>query len=164
MFTGEYQNLNLVTSVQVKDIEEVQLLFKELLEMGQEGLICKKSDHIYTPGRQKSWVKYKGINDCDLRIVGWYTGKKNTKREGFGGFNCESEDGIIKVEVGGGYKDVNVKKYSSDPESYIGKIMKVRYNMKVVNKEGGQSLYLPRHVEIRIDKSVGNFSHEIKDR
>lgn len=153
-----------VWSLPVENMKKVQELFKQYLEKGCEGLILKSGSHYYEPKRSENWIKFKGLNECDMKVVGWYKGKPHTKREAFGGFVVESEDGIIKVEIGTGFKDKEIEMYSEHPDLYIGQIVSVMYNMRIVNKDGQHSLYLPRFKEFRYDKKEANIESEIRQR
>jgi hypothetical protein len=80
------------------------------------------------------------------------------KYEGMiGALLCESEDGVIKVAVGSGLKDdqrlIDV---------YTGKIISVKYNERITNKAGDQSLFLPIFDQLREDKDVADVSTMIK--
>jgi len=154
-----------VYSNPVLSLQEAQERFRKYLKDGCEGLILKNAGHRYECTRSKNWIKFKGLNECDMKVVSWYKGKPHTKREAFGGFMVESEDGIVKVEVGIGFKDREIEQFlKAELDSYVGNVMTVLYNMRIVNKERQQSLYLPRFKEFRFDKDEANFEHEIKDR
>ena len=42
---------------------------------------------------------------------------------------------------------------SKDPNSYIGKIVTIQYNVPIEDKTGNKSLFLPRFIEVRSDKT-----------
>ena len=75
-----------------------------------------------------------------------------------GAYLCESEDGIIKVAVGSGFSD----EQRVIDLSVISKIMAVKYNARIKNKQGEESLFLPIALEIREDKTTANNNKEIK--
>jgi hypothetical protein len=72
---------------------------------------------------------------------------------------CESADGIVKTSVGSGFSDDQRK--TLGPE-IIGKVMAIKYNMRIRNKQGEESLFLPIVLEIREDKTVADSSQDIK--
>jgi bifunctional non-homologous end joining protein LigD len=50
--------------------------YEKAVEMGLEGIIAKKKDSIYQPGkRSHSWLKLKKKNTLDCIIVGWMEGE-----------------------------------------------------------------------------------------
>jgi ATP-dependent DNA ligase len=162
-FQIKSKQIKIVERIQTFSMKEIDDLFEKKISEGEEGLIVKKGSHVYEIKRSKNWVKMKEVKECDLKIVGWYSGKGGSKREvTIGGFNCESSDGVIKVEVGSGLSDELLRKIAKNPDSYIGRIVAVKYNYRIKNKKGQQSLYLPRLSEIRIDKSKANSSKEIE--
>ena len=76
-----------------------------------------------------------------------------------GAILCESSDGILKVDVGSGFKDEDRKK---DPSEYLGKIAAIKYNMRIKNKQGEESLFLPVFLEVREDKTEADAIGSIK--
>ena len=141
---------------EVDTIERANEIFEELLANGHEGIILKDKSSIWEDKRSKSQIKFKGEEECDLKVVGIQAG--TGKYEGMiGAILCESADGILKVDVGSGFKDDDRKK---DPSDYLAKIVAVKYNMRIKNKQGEESLFLPVFVEVRFDKdnadSIGN--------
>jgi len=153
--------LKLSESWQLKTIEEVNSLFKDVVINGGEGLICKNPHQVYISGRDLGWIKMKEVNDCDLRIVGFYDG--NGIREGLiGGVSCESEDKLLKVNVGSGFSNELLKEISNDKITYLNKIVSITYNVKIQDKDNNWSLFLPRLKEIRVDKNTANTLKEIK--
>ena len=131
--------------------EGIAAIYKEIVDAGGEGVICKRDD-VYECKRSKSWIKFKEVNECDLKITGWYPGEG--KREGFiGGFFCTDLSETMKVKIGSGFTDNDLEELSSDPDSLIGKIISVQYNVTITDKHENRSLFLPRFVEVRHDKS-----------
>jgi ATP-dependent DNA ligase len=87
-----------------------------------------------------------------LEIVCWYPGEG--KREGFiGGFIMADASKTLNVKVGAGFTDLDLKNLSVNPDSHIGKIAAVQYNVTITDKHGNRSLFLPRFIEIRSDKN-----------
>lgn len=142
-----------VKSFIVDNDEDLQELFHRVYkEQREEGLIVKDLNSRYSFKRDKSWTKLKGINEADLRIVGFTqgTGKRaNT----IGALICESQDKKIIVNVGSGLTDEDLEMFSKDKEFYIGKIATIMFNEIINNKEGQYSLFLPRFIEVRTDKT-----------
>lgn len=136
----------------VDSIEETQKIYGLIVSMGGEGVILKPADHVYECKRSRNWVKLKQIQDCDLEITGWFPGEG--KREGFiGGFICKDSSGTLEVRIGSGFTDKDLQELSQNPDDLIGKIAAIQYNEPITDKFGGRSLFLPRFIEIRNDKS-----------
>lgn len=150
------RKVRLVESKIVGSIEEAQEIFEEYLAQGQEGIILKDMTGVWEDKRVKTQVKFKAELDCDLKVVGIQPG--TGKYEGLvGAYICESEDGVIKVDVGSGLTDDDRKNFD-----VVGKIVVVVYNAKIKNKQGEESLFLPRVVEIREDKNIADFAKNIR--
>ena len=148
--------VRLVESTVVGSLEEAQKIFEAYLAQGQEGIILKDLSGVWEDKRVKTQVKFKAELDCDLRIVDIQPG--TGKYEGMvGAYICESEDGVIKVDVGSGLTDEDRKNFD-----VVGKIVAVVYNARIKNKQGEESLFLPRVVEIREDKDKADMSAKIK--
>jgi DNA ligase-1 len=139
---------------ELDNASEVAVIYKKLVDIGGEGVICKNND-IYECKRSKSWVKFKEVNDCDLEVVGWYPGEG--KREGFiGGFILTDSSKSLNVRVGAGFTDNDLKLLSQNPDSHVGKIAAIQYNVTITDKHGNRSLFLPRFIEVRTDKTTSD--------
>ena len=150
--------LHIVPCKLVDNLEKARQFFEDCLAKGKEGAVIKDKSGIWEPKRSRALLKLKNESECDLRITGYNYG--TGKYEGLlGSLHCESEDGVIKVNVSG--FDDNQRK-TLTKENTLGKIMTVRYNERITNKEGGHSLFLPCMIEIREDKTVADMSGEIK--
>jgi len=148
-----------VTSSIVETIEQAQEIFQEYLAEGFEGIILKDGAGVWEDKRSKTQIKFKGELECDLKIVAVEEGKG--KAAGMlGAIICESADGIVKVNVGSGFTDANRKQYWS--ENLVDKIVAVKYNSRIKNKAGEESLFLPVFIELRDDKDVADNSKVIK--
>lgn len=151
--------IHLVESTVVASLEEAQQIFEKYLAEGQEGIILKDLSGVWEDKRVKTQVKFKAELDCDLKVVGIQPG--TGKYEGMvGALLCESEDGIIKVDVGSGLSDFDRKEFTKN--SPVGKIAAVVYNARIKNKQGEESLFLPRLVEIREDKNIADSAKKIR--
>jgi len=151
---GENSSVKLGTMWEVDSMEEILGIYKRIVSEGGEGVICK-NDHFYECKRSKSWVKLKEVNDCDLEITGWYPGEG--KREGFiGGLICTDLSKTLNVKIGAGFTDHDLRELSTDPDSLVGKIVAVQYNVPITDKHDNRSLFLPRFIEVRSDKNVAD--------
>ena len=136
--------------------EEIQELYAAHRALGHEGVIVKDQNLTWESKRVEKQVKIKSEQTAELRVVGIQPG--TGKYAGMlGALICESEDGIVKVDVGSGFKDEERKL-----TDWVGKIVSVKYNERITNKAGDQSLFLPIFEEVRIDKTRADSSSEIK--
>ena len=125
-------------------------IFNEALAEGEEGIIVKNGDSPWEDKRSKYQVKMKAELEADLLVEGIQEG--TGKYEGqVGSLSCTTKDGTLKVNVGSGLNDEHRKK---DPDEFIGKIVSVKYNEKIKDKNSEHwSLFLPIFQELRLDKS-----------
>lgn len=155
--THEPERVKTVNSWEAQNYDDASELFQELLARGEEGIILKDKRGIWEDKRSKTQIKFKGELECDLKIVGIEEGTGKYKGK-LGAIKCESADGIIKVSVGSGFTDADREM----GEEIIGKIAAIKYNMRIKNKAGEESLFLPIVLEIREDKTEADASGDIK--
>jgi len=158
------EKIHLVETTEVYSLDAAQKIFEEYLNEGQEGIILKSQTGIWENKRAKHQIKFKGELECDLEIVaveegtGKYAGK-------LGALVCASrhENGQrVAVSVGSGFNDAHRDEFWNIRDSLIGKIVAVKYNAKIVNKQGEISLFLPIFIEMRNDKDVADLNKDIK--
>ena len=151
--------VRLIDSHEVDNIDQVQAIYKDYLDKGQEGGILKDKKGIWEDKRSKSQIKFKAELDCDLVCVGWNEGQGKYKGL-LGALQLESSDGLVKCNIGSGFSDQQRKEIGKD---VVGKIVSLKYNARITNKKTNQdSLFLPIVKEIREDKSVADSSKRIK--
>lgn len=151
-YGGETPNVVLARKWEAKTKEELMPIYEQIVANGGEGVIMKDPSHVYECKRSKSWIKFKEVEDCDLEVTGWYPGEG--KREGFiGGFNCKDASGEYQVKVGSGFTEQDLINLSKDADSLIGRIVTIQYNVPIEDKNGSKSLFLPRFIEVRSDKT-----------
>ena len=149
----------LVASDIVETQEQASTIFEQYLAQGLEGIILKDGAGVWEDKRAKHQIKFKGELECDLKIVGVEEG--NGKAAGsLGAIICESSDGVVKVRVGSGFNDAQRKNYWG--ENLLDKIVAVKYNCRIRNKLGEESLFLPVFIELRDDKDEADSSEVIK--
>ena len=155
----EGKKIWIVSSEIVQTIEEAQSIFQNYLSLGHEGIILKDGSGVWEDKRSKTQIKFKGELECDLKIVAVEEG--SGKAAGMlGAIVCESADGILKVNVGSGFSDAQRKQYWK--ENLVDKIVAVKYNSRIKNKAGEDSLFLPVFIELRDDKDVADTTKVIK--
>jgi ATP-dependent DNA ligase len=147
-----------VYSKEVASIDDARAEFERLYSEGYEGTILKCKNGIWENKRTKSQVKFKGELETDLKIVGIQEGTGKYAGQ-LGAILCESGDGVVKVSVGSGFIDNQRQTFGSE---LIGKIAAIKYNARITNKQGEESLFLPIFVELREDKDIADNSGDIK--
>jgi hypothetical protein len=151
----------LVSSQIVQTIEEAQEMFQEYLSLGYEGIILKDGSGVWEDKRAKHQIKFKGELECDLKIVAVEEG--SGKYAGMlGALICESSDGVVKVSVGSGLNDEHRTNLWHIKQEILDKIVAVKYNTRIKNKQGEESLFLPIFIELRDDKDIADSSKDIK--
>lgn len=163
--TDQRSNFETVHTAVVNDQDQVIDEFREARVDGEEGTVIKDYEGIWQDKPSKHQVKIKVVFDCDLRVVGWKEGKG--KFEGLlGSILMESEDGEIQVSVGGGIKEKERETFLNHIDEWIenGKVACVRANDFSEDENGQTSLFLPRLVEIRNDKSAADSYQKICDQ
>jgi ATP-dependent DNA ligase len=151
--------VSVVETTIANDLANAQKLFETYHAAGQEGIILKTRDGIWEDKRAKHQIKFKGELECDLLCVGWEEGTGKNKGK-LGALVLTSSDGKINVSVGTGLTDQMRSTLTS--KMVEGKIVTVKYNARINNKKGEDSLFLPVFLEIREDKTTADSSKKIK--
>ncbi len=148
----------------VFSVEEAYKHYIEMLNLGLEGTILKYPCAEWKDGTSKKQIKLKVEVVVELRIKGFNPGKgKNAHL--FGSIIAESEDQLLEVSVSG-LKDDFRKMMHENREELVGSIISVKANsiMKPTSSNEKYSLFLPRFVEIRYDKSTADDLNKIVDQ
>jgi len=103
--------------VKIKNVEELREYFANAIASGLEGLVVKRSDAIYQPGKRNfNWIKLKRQEEGQLEdtidcvILGYYSGKGRRAAFGIGAFlvgvYLKKEDIFQTIaKIGTGLKD-----------------------------------------------------------
>lgn len=157
--------LRLVDTVEVHTVEEVIEHFRSNVAKGEEGVVIKDRKGTWKDGTSKYQVKVKIEFECELKIVGYKegTGKHAGK---LGAFEMESSEGLIKVSAGGGYSDKQREEFWNKRDEMLDGICTVKSNDLIQNRNTPEkfSLFLPRFVEYRIDKSEADSFERVKEQ
>jgi len=85
--------INLIEINTVKTESQLLKIWEKYVDMGLEGVISKKPEAIYTPGKRNfNWIKLKKVNESsvedtiDCIVMGYYAGKGARQKFGIGGF------------------------------------------------------------------------------
>ena len=152
--------VDIVWTKEVSNQVQAQSIFEKFLAEGQEGTILKSKTNIWEDKRSKEQIKFKGELECDLAIVGVEEGTGKNKGR-LGALICESNDGLIRVNVGSGYTDEQRTEFKVN--YVVGKVATVKYNARIQDKSGNvESLFLPTFIELREDKNIADDSKRIK--
>lgn len=99
-------------------VAEVQAVFVTARELGHEGLMVKRYDHVWEPKRcPDSWMKLKPNDEVDGRIIGYAMGKGKFANL-IGSLLCEAEDGS-QFSVSG-MTDAERQEFTDNFEQYRG--------------------------------------------
>lgn len=144
----------------VHSLEEAYSIYAIALANKKEGVMVKSGDLLWIDGTTNMGAKLKLEVDVDLVIVGFNPGE-GKRASTFGSICCETSDGLLVVDVSG-FSDDQLLEFHKNRVAMIGKIMTVRAND--VTKTTPASLYLPRCVEIRDDKTVADTLQQVLDQ
>ena len=94
-----------------EDFDDGDALFRVAQERGLEGVVAKRADSVYRPGkRTRDWLKIKATNSDEFVIVG-YTRGSGRREETFGSLVlAANEDGELRYvgNVGTGFNDAEI--------------------------------------------------------
>ena len=139
-----------------KTVEDIIRHFIEARNKGEEGTVIKEFNLPWADKKFKQGIKLKSIFEVEARCTGVIPHKKNPNL--IGALTYESEDGLIVGKVGSGLTD---KLRKESPDCFINKIFTLKGN-DITKAEGKEteSVFLPRFVEIRNDKTKANTRDE----
>lgn len=140
-------------------LEEAQQLYQEALNSGEEGIILKDMNGIWEDKRAKHQIKFKAELECDLLCTEWVAGTGKYKGM-LGAVVLTTRDKKLEVSVGSGFNDEQRKKLKK--KDVVGKIITVKYNALITNKNQENSLFLPIFIEIREDKTRADAFKDLK--
>lgn len=158
------QNIKTISFVESKIVnskEEAFTHFKEMLSRGEEGTILKNLYSVWENKRSKNCVKFKVVIQNTLRVTDFLEGKEKYANS-LGAILCESEDGLVQVKVGSGLSDEDRKIIWENKDAYIGKFIEIESNGIILAEDGTYSLFLPRFIEFREDKTKADSFFMIK--
>jgi ATP-dependent DNA ligase len=132
------------------NLEEVQNLYNLALQSGEEGIILKDLDGVWEDKRVKHQIKFKNELEADLICKDWMEGTgKNAGK--LGALLLQSANARVNVSVGTGFTDE--MRSTLTKKDVLNKIITVKYNSLITDKNNNTSLFLPVFVEIREDKT-----------
>lgn len=150
-----------VKGIEVTAMDGISHFYKEIVSEGGEGLVIKNLNAPWENKTSKMQLKMKQEVDVDLKIVGYRAGKG--KFEGMvGSVICESADGLLQVDCSG-MNDAMRAYITDNQEQLKNTIICVKANSVMENDDKKHSLFLPRFVELREDKSEADSFERIKE-
>lgn len=119
----------------------------ETVKAGYEGIMVKDPESPYETKRTSSWLKIKPFIEVSLTVVGYEEGTgKNVGKLGAVIFEGEDDGRFIRVNVGGGFSDLDRDEIWKNRDKYMGFIGEVRADVltQEQNSTDVWSLRFPR--------------------
>lgn len=170
------RTIEIISSKEIHNVKEAKELAAEFISEGYEGAMLKNMYAPYEGKRTNNQIKIKAEREADLVVVDWQEGTGLMKGY-LGALICESKNGKLRVAVGSGYShadrgfkipDTSTMKVlpvetELAKDKIIGKIITVKYNEIITkNSDNIYSLFLPRFVEVRNDKTEADEFEKIQ--
>lgn len=144
----------------VYSLDEAYSHYTELTVSGFEGTVIKNPGAIWEDKTSKDQIKLKIEAEVDLIVRGFNPGNGKNERL-FGSIIAESADGLLQVNVSG-ITDKDRERINNERADWIDKkIITVKSNSIMKNDSGPASLFLPRLVEERLDKTEADSFEKI---
>jgi ATP-dependent DNA ligase len=96
-----------------------------------------------------------------MKVTGFLEGNEKFA-DNLGAILCESSEGSVQVKVGSGLSDEDRKTIWENKDAYIGKFIEIESNGVILAEDGTYSLFLPRFIEVREDKTEADTYDTIK--
>jgi DNA ligase-1 len=144
----------------VKSLAEAYAHYRELLAKGKEGTIIAHPAGIWKDSTSRDKIKLKLEFVVDLKPIGFTEGKGKNKAT-FGAITCQTACGALQVDVSGMTDKVRKWMHEHRDEVLAG-ILAVKANSIMTNDDKLHSLFLPRYVELRKDKTVADTFEQVK--
>lgn len=156
-------HVKLIETRVVHSLKEAYQHCQEVMALGKEGTIFKDPKGVWRDGTSKHQVKLKLEFEVELKAIALTEGKGKWK-DMFGSVLMESSEGLLEVGVSGLPDDLRKEIFEQWETSWEGSINTVRSNGITVPKKAGEkySLYLPRFVERRYDKTEADSLEKIQ--
>lgn len=147
--------------------EEVEAQYADARARGEEGIMLKNRMLLWKSHTSPDMMKVKVEVDCEMKVVGYTLGENNKYHGMIASLDIASSDGMIQCSVGSGLSDEqreNVEFWDGIIEKEG--IVTVTYNDVTSNasRPGIYSLYLPRIIEVRDDKTEADCYHRIMEQ
>lgn len=157
------ETVSVIETKVVKSIAEAVAHFLDAVGRGLEGTVIKRKRGFWKDtgsSGSKDQVKMKVDADVELKVVGYREGKEGSKRAtSIGALICQTSDGLLEVGAGSGLKDKDLEYFAAKAAAgETGDIVCIRFNDIMLPSESNElhSLFLPRYIERRTDKSTAD--------
>lgn len=160
----DISDISMIETRIVYSLKEALDHYVEQLELGLEGTIVKKLEAIWFDSTSKEQIKLKLDAPCELEVIDFLPGK-GVNAKTFGSLLCKSACGQLVVAVSGFSKKLR-EEIHLNRETWHGSIITVKSNQIMRPKKPGKpySLFLPRFVEQRLDKTGGDDLSRIEEQ
>ena len=141
----------------VKDADDAEVFYKELVALGFEGAMLKDLNGKYEWKRSKTWIKWKPFFDFDGTVIDFYAGRAGTRLANtLGGITIHGFDEQgreFKANVGSGFNDTWRDEIWNNQEKYRGMTVTVKYQeISLAKNSEIYSLRFPTFQHFRDDK------------
>lgn len=111
------ETIQVIEEKKITDAKQLEQYFMQNIESGLEGLVVKKPDSIYQPGKRNfNWIKLKRHEEGELSdtidcvVLGYYAGEGKRAKFGIGAFlvglfNKDKDNYQTVAKIGTGLKD-----------------------------------------------------------
>jgi DNA ligase-1 len=156
--------IRLIETRIVYSMDEAIAHYREKRAEGLEGTVVKFPDGEWKDTTSNDQVKMKDAVDIELEVTGFTEGS-GKRIFTFGAMCCKSSDGLLLVNISG-FSDKLLEEINADREGWIGGIVTVRANAITEPSKSNKdySLFLPRFIERRLDKTVADSLARIKEQ
>jgi bifunctional non-homologous end joining protein LigD len=92
-------------------------MFREVRELGLEGVMAKRADSPYRSGRSRDWLKIRADRTADFAVVGFSAGEGS--RTGFGSLHLAYAEGgefVYVGRAGSGFSDAQLRSLREELE------------------------------------------------
>jgi len=141
---------------------EVDKLLDLFLSRGSEGIVIKHSKMLWEGKTSKYQLKYKKVIEVDLLITDLLNGVTGSNKGKLSILHCESLEGELQVNVGIGLSDEVLEDIRNNMNNWLGKVVAIKA-FGITTNDNGYSLFLPRFVELRLDKDEPDSIDRIKE-
>ena len=129
--SASYHRLHLIPQVQISCSTEIDIAYQTALLDGHEGLVLRRLDGIYKPGRSTSeeglMLKLKPCLDAEAEIVGYEAEKSDLfSNERLGAFRVRL-DREIEFRIGTGFSDRQRNEFWEERHQMIGRHVRFSY-------------------------------------
>ncbi len=156
--------IHIIETKIVYSMKEALEHYREMISKGFEGTIIKSPNAVWKDGTSKEQIKMKLEVDVDLEIIGFNPGNGKNEQY-FGSIQCASSDKKLIVNVSGFTDDMR-KWIHEHRNELMNTIITVKSNnlMEPSGNSNVYSMFLPRFVELRKDKTEADDLQKIIDQ